>query len=185
MRLSVSSSYWPVAWPSRFPATLTLETGRSALMIPVRPSRPEDASLHPFGDPEGAPVSPTLELGDVPTERTVRRDLVTGETVYTMAWDLDDAQEPVLTRVEEINLETGFGVRQSFRIREGDPLSSRAEILHRCHLRRGDWSIRVMNRLKLSGTIESFRIEAVLVATENGREVARRRWDTIIPREGV
>ena len=40
MRVAVSTTYWPLIWPSPEPVTLTLATGKSALALPVRPPSP-------------------------------------------------------------------------------------------------------------------------------------------------
>src|SRR5262249_59207030 len=60
--LSISSAYWPVAWPSPEPATLTVFAGASRLELPVRPPRRGDAGLRPFAAPEAAAESPAVEL---------------------------------------------------------------------------------------------------------------------------
>ena len=39
IRVAVSTSYWPIAWPSPEPVTLTLYAGASTLELPVRPPR--------------------------------------------------------------------------------------------------------------------------------------------------
>ena len=59
--LALSSSYWPIAWPSPELATLTIDTGATMLTLPVRPPRPEDATLRPFDPPESAPEAPMID----------------------------------------------------------------------------------------------------------------------------
>jgi putative CocE/NonD family hydrolase len=53
LRVAVSPTYWPWAWPSPEEVTLTLYKGR--LELPVRKPRPEDAELPGFGEPEHSP----------------------------------------------------------------------------------------------------------------------------------
>src|SRR5262249_12691889 len=38
LRVSVSTSYWPIAWPSPHPVRLTLYAGSSRIRLPVRPA---------------------------------------------------------------------------------------------------------------------------------------------------
>ncbi|MBV8399563.1 MAG: CocE/NonD family hydrolase, partial [Acetobacteraceae bacterium] len=52
MRLAISSSYWPMIWPSPEKATLTISSG--TLDLPVRSPQPADF-LRPFLNPETAP----------------------------------------------------------------------------------------------------------------------------------
>jgi len=44
IRLSLSTSYWPLAWPPPEPVRLSVHTGKSTLELPERPS-----TLHAFG----------------------------------------------------------------------------------------------------------------------------------------
>ena len=36
LRVSISTTYWPLMWPAPEPVTLTVYTGKSALHLPVR-----------------------------------------------------------------------------------------------------------------------------------------------------
>src|SRR5690606_17376484 len=61
VRLSISSSYWPLAWPPPEPAILTFHVDRSRLVLPKRGARPRDALLRRFPEAEAArPLSRTL-----------------------------------------------------------------------------------------------------------------------------
>src|SRR5699024_3041699 len=55
LRISVSTSYWPVVWPSPEIFRLTIDPNESALILPIRPiAVDEDPALTPtFGPPEG------------------------------------------------------------------------------------------------------------------------------------
>ena len=59
LRVALSSSYWPIAWPSPEPVVLTVRTGKSALYLPVRPPSPDDHWLRPFEPPAAAHGSAT------------------------------------------------------------------------------------------------------------------------------
>ena len=51
LRVAISTTYWPLIWPSPEAVTLSLYAGSSELELPVRPARPEDARLRSFGEP--------------------------------------------------------------------------------------------------------------------------------------
>src|SRR5262249_19031898 len=53
VRLAVSTTYWPMLWPSPEKATLLIFAG--TLDLPQRPPRATDARLSPFFEPESAP----------------------------------------------------------------------------------------------------------------------------------
>ncbi len=50
IRLSISSVYFPISWPTPEPATLTVFPAETQLELPVRTSSPLDETLHPFAD---------------------------------------------------------------------------------------------------------------------------------------
>ncbi|GDY46633.1 peptidase S15 [Streptomyces antimycoticus] len=63
IRLSLSTSYWPLAWPPPRPALLTVYEATSALTLPLRrASSGEDRPQRPFGEPEGTPPVATTAL---------------------------------------------------------------------------------------------------------------------------
>ena len=59
MRVSISTTYWPLCWPSPEIVTLTLFAGASSIDLPVRPPRDEDAGLAELRQPAESRVAPT------------------------------------------------------------------------------------------------------------------------------
>ena len=57
IRLSLSSSYWPIAWPSPEAPILTMRTGTAVLALPVRPPSDLVGDLPDFEAPETAPAT--------------------------------------------------------------------------------------------------------------------------------
>ena len=186
LRVAVSTSYWPLAWPSPEPVMLTLFTGSgSTLELPIRAPRLDDADLSAFADPEAAPASEQTELSPGGFRRTIERDLTTNETTYTTFVEGGDFGAAGLARVEAIDLEVGQSLLKRFVIRDDDPLSARAEVNLRSALRRGDWSTRISVRTAFHATKESFELEAELVAHEGETRVFSRTWNRSVPRDLV
>src|SRR6185295_3553708 len=75
IRVAVSSSYWPIFWPSPESVTLSLFTGASALALPVRRPRPEDARLQPLPPSEGATPLARTYLRPGESRRWVEHDV--------------------------------------------------------------------------------------------------------------
>src|SRR6185436_1414541 len=146
-RVAVSTSYWPLAWPSPEPVMLSLFTGHgSTLELPIRTPWPGDASLGAFADAEAAPTPAHTELRPGNFRRTVARDLIANETIYTTFVEGRDLGAAGLARVEAIDLEVGQSLLKRFVIHDEDPLSARAEVELRSALRRGSWSTRIFVR---------------------------------------
>jgi uncharacterized protein len=60
IRLALSTNYWPMVWPSREVATVTIFAG--TLDLPVRSPRAADARLPPLPEPETAAPEPTTAV---------------------------------------------------------------------------------------------------------------------------
>jgi uncharacterized protein len=184
LRVAISTTYWPLVWPSPASASLTVWTGASWLDLPVRPPRAEDAALRAFGPAEGALGMRARPLGPAGFRRSEVRDVTTGEIVRESRLDLDDAGQPVCVALDPIALELGHGSLERMRIRPDDALSAEVEIEHVSALRRDDWQVQVRTRTRTTATREEFRVEAELEAREAGRPVLVRRWDERVPRRG-
>ena len=185
LRLALSTSYWPIAWPSPEPVILTLRTGASSLELPLRGQGPDDHRLAPFEAPAAAPGSGQKKLTALPLRRTIAIDLASNEMVYTLKSDGGELEGASLARIEEIDLDLGFTLTKRYRIIETDPLSAQTELSQTALLRRAGWNVRLTCNTRLSATADSFQFSGDLRAYEGDVEVAHRDWVQAIPRRLV
>jgi hypothetical protein len=178
--VSVSSTYWPMLWPSPETVTLTVIAGTSCLELPVRPADPADAALAPFDEPVAAPSGPVRILRPgKDNNRIIRRDAQSGETVVSMPRD------PGHSHLEDIDLEIDETGSVNYSIVEGDPLSARAWNEFAMARKRGDWHVRSETRICMSSTGDDFRLEAELDAFEGDKQIFHQSWGLKIPRDGL
>jgi putative CocE/NonD family hydrolase len=182
IRIALSSSYWPIAWPSPDAAIVTIQTGKSALYLPVRPPSPDDHWLRPFEPPAAAPGVRHRRLREMPLRRTIELDLATNETVYTFQSGEFGA---ALARLEPIAMDLGYTFLKRHRISEYDPLSAQTEVVQKTIMRRTDWSVRVECRTRLTATRTTFQFSGDLEAFEGDEPFAHREWQVAIPRQLV
>ncbi len=182
IRLSISTSYWPIAWPPPVPVRLTVRTGPSYMELPIRLPRPEDELLRPFDPPEAAPGTTHKKLRQMPMRRTIEIDLATTEMVYTLRSDGGEFDGASLARIEEIDLNLGYTMMKRYRILEHDPLSAQTEFSQTATMKRGDWAIRVECRTRLSATVDTFQFAGELEAFEGDQLIKRYDWTLAIPR---
>jgi hypothetical protein len=179
LRLSISTSYWPLAWPSPKPVQLVIYAGTSTFSLPVRPPQKRDAKLRAFGAPEGAPPLTTTLLHPKQEEwrviRDLRRDISTLEVV------LDTGT----TRYEGIDLEISSRTIETYTYCCDDYSSLAGETRWTRTFRRGDWQVRTITRTLLTSDETSFRLRADLDAYEGPNRVFSRSWRTEIPRRLV
>ncbi|MGE0255091.1 MAG: CocE/NonD family hydrolase [Alphaproteobacteria bacterium] len=183
VRLAVSTSYWPIAWPSPEPATIALATGGSTLTLPVRPPRDADAALRAFEPPERGSGEDPTRLRPLRFVRQYGRDLTTNEMLHSLVSDAGELGGASLARIEAIDLEVGYRMERRFRIGETDPLTARAEILQERLFARGDWRVRVSLRTRLTATRRTFEFLGVLDAFEGDARIFEKRWTLSIPRD--
>jgi hypothetical protein len=182
VRLAVSTAYWPIAWPSPEPVTVTLAAGE--LTLPVRPPREEDAALAPL-PPWPQPEEPADDPERDPAAFAGERDPATGELSHCWRHGFAADGRPELLEIAGADLEVGHAMCERDRIRDDDPLSAEVEVEHHLHLRRRDWQVRIATRTRLTATADHFRLETRLAAHEGERLAAERSWDQRIPRRLV
>jgi len=178
--VAMSTSYWPVAWPSPEAVTLTVFAGKSTLLLPVRPPQRADARLRPFAAPEAAPQSPHVELeSGRESNRIITRDFQARSTTVQLPRDGGTTQ---LTDIDLIVQEKGDVF---YAIAGDDPASASAWTRFEMGRRRGDWRIRTETRTRLTCTTTEFRLQAMLDAWEGDTRVFTRNWDLRFPRDGL
>ncbi len=177
LRVAISTSYWPLAWPPPEPVRLAVYTGASRFALPVRPPRDDVDTAITFPGPEGAPAPPTTEVE--PTEHTWRviRDLATDESTLEVVKDegairLDDIDTTVVDRVWEWCTSRGD---------EWD--SPRNEIYSVRGYRRDDWSVETRTRTVVTCTATELHVHAELDAFEGDQRVFSRNWEERVPRD--
>jgi hypothetical protein len=176
LRISISTSYFPLAWPPPEPVRLTIRPSGSRLLLPVRRHRDEAVSFPPA---EASAAGPQTRLAAEHHNWRVVRDLAADVSTLEVVDDhgtyrLDDIDTTVHRRAEE------------WYTYQGDDFTSPAgETRWVRGLARGDWSVRTLTTTRLRCDPGSFRLTAELDAWEGDRRVFSRNWDRTIPRRLV
>jgi uncharacterized protein len=180
IRLSLSTSYWPLAWPPPESARVTVHTGQSSLTLPVRPvAEPDEIPARPFGEPEGAAPLRSTQLSPAEQRWTVSRDLIGYESA------LDIVKNAGVVRFDDIDLETDRKVHERYGWVADDFCSVSAETAWSMEFSRGDWSARTETRTVVTCTPTDFLVHAELDGYEGGQRMFSRNWDRTIPRDHV
>ena len=179
LRLAVSTSYWPIVWPSPQPVSLSVFTGQSNLTLPVRPRRPEDRRLRRFEPAECAPALNARTLRPPEDFARILTDLHSGQvTVERLS---DDG----VLRQDDIDWASGTRSHRIFAIKPDDPLSASAAISGRQEFRRDGFCIRILTDTKMTAAKDHFEITATLDAFEGETRVVSKEWLCRIPRDHV
>ncbi|MER8511126.1 CocE/NonD family hydrolase [Mesorhizobium sp. M0894] len=179
IRLSISTAYWPIAFPAPQRATLTIEADASRMNLPIRMPQPSDTALPAFDAPEVSPPMPTTVLKAGGVERFVNIDSVSKQVTVTVKRD-DGSM-----RIEPIGTVVGLKKHMIYSVAENDPTAARTEVYYRDELGRGAWQTAVEGRTVMTATKSSFYLQVDFNAFENGECIFERSWSKKIPRDLV
>jgi putative CocE/NonD family hydrolase len=181
VRLSVSSLYWPLVWPSPTPVTLSLSTAGSRLLLPVRPADPADAAIA-FPPPSHAAATPVEVVRPGRLERRAEIDLIHGVATYVTNGEGGVFGEGVL-RFTEVDTVLDHALKRTLTIPIADPSGARSLVEQSYEMGREGWRVRIETRVELTADATHFRLTGELFAFENGVLVRSRSWDERIARD--
>jgi putative CocE/NonD family hydrolase len=180
-RVAISPTYWPHAWPSPEPVTLSVFPGpNSQLRLPVRTPQPTDADLPPFLSPECAPGLALEMIRSASRTRSLNRDLIGGVCELVDRGDGGCRQFPHGLTYERVGADI-------YRIVEGDPLSASIRCEKTIKLERGReaWRVRLETSSRLTSDATTFWVTNTLDAYEGNARVFSKTWTLTVPRDQV
>ena len=176
LRVSLSTSYWPLIWPAPQPVQLTVHTGKTYIDIPQRTKvRGEKAPV--FAPAEAAPPVQLRTIDKPWNRREVTIDQATGERRMVIE---DDFGRSTST---EHGLTTWGRGRESYRILPHDPLSARQECHWSMETSRGDWVTRTETYSAMTASATHWHITGRLEAYEGDTQILVRTWNKKIKRQ--
>ena len=174
IRLSLSTSYWPIMLPPPYDATLAIDTGSIELRLP-KLGAAERIEMKEPDDPD--PLPDYIEHLPAATRRGVTRELSTGRTVYRIHEDTGRHEHP----------DTGLATRQvreeEWSIEEGDPLSMTGDARWICDMAREGWFVRTMSSARITCSADSWIISATIRAFDGDEQIFEKDFEKVVPRD--
>jgi hypothetical protein len=182
IRVSIASSYWPVMWPSPYPATFELHRG------PTTPSRLILPVVPPAGGPGDLPVPPfkttpadVASIGgpgeDDPPMWRIEEDVLAGTTTVTIhdggGWLMADGRH--LYSAETLTL-TASDRDPATAIMDADVVYRWREVANRIEIRAHS---------RQTSTVTDFHLRVELEVDLDGGRFFERTWAERIPRHLV
>jgi len=169
LRLSISTSYWPLAWPSPELVTATIHDG--AVSLPVRKGGRPRLPVPALGEAREPPPMPVDIL--VKPERgrqSLVRDIATGRAEMTVVRNLGAMHLP------ETNITVrGIG-REIYETVDDDPGKTRSTAIREASLERGDWKAKIATRSVLTIEGPDFVLVSEIEAFEGPERIFARQW---------
>jgi uncharacterized protein len=177
IRLSISTTYWPLILPAPEPVHLTVFSGPSRLMLPVRPLRAADRELRPFA-PAYVPPIAIQAVASNPGLHTVEWDAVNKRQV--IRHEVGDGTD-LLTAVH-----TRLVGRARVRSEIGeDDTAGSITTQYLIGWERDEWRPRVTATTKITTFPTEFELSGELLALNGEEQVFVRTWKRRIPRRLV
>ncbi|MBG9983620.1 CocE/NonD family hydrolase [Aerococcaceae bacterium DSM 111022] len=174
LEISLSPSYWPLMWPSKEIADLTVDLGGSQLLIPHLTQFDE---IKPqFEKIEMATPLPKEVIEEGSRTREIRHDLVND------VWTIDDYAKEGLRTLPHLGITYGTVNHNTYALKNGDPLSATVT---------SDWDITVSDRdidtrtvthSKMSCDADNFYLYNEIIGYNEGSRVFFKSWNKTIPR---
>jgi len=176
LRLAISTSYFPMAWPPPESVTIRVHPGGSTLELPVRTPRAEDDHLEGFAAPECAPGI-EIETIEPPEEyRRVVQDLGTGRATLEVA----DGNGTYRMVGNDLTIHSqGY---ERYNVCGDDPTSVTGETVWEHSMQRGAWKVRSVTTTRLTADPRAYHIEASLQAWEGDALAHEQSWLERVPR---
>lgn len=178
LRVSLSTSYWPMVWPSPAPVTLTVHRGDNRIELPTV-TEDKLRIVEPFGPVEYSRTRSQTVLEPGGDSREVSRDPVTGSVTHRTVrndgcrlWD-------------DIGTEISYSRNRELSIVDNDPLSAlqSLEITH--HWRRDDWDARLHARVVMTCDESRFILNSEIAAFSEQERIFHRTFANEIGRDHV
>jgi putative CocE/NonD family hydrolase len=178
IRISISTSYWPMIWPSPTPATISVETDSLRLEIPVLAAGAEIPTCA-FEAPVHAPAMPISTQVPGSETRVISYDIGTRTTEFRI--NRDDGWFVI----DDIATAANYAKEKLFRITDDDPLSNTHSIRCCWQRKRPDWNVRVETEVTMKASPIEFILSGTVHATEGETLVAERSFFRKIKRDNL
>ncbi|MGM0620088.1 MAG: CocE/NonD family hydrolase [Bacteroidota bacterium] len=177
IRLSLSTSYWPLVWPAPEPVTLTIQPDNCYLTLPIRIDGKENNQLTNLGKPDLEEIMKTTLLVPPKREWQVIHNLASNEV--TLQVTNNDAQYII----DDINWAVQKDVTEKYSYQSYNYDTLRGEVMSERSFKRNDWAVYTKTRTVLTSTKTHFIIRATLDAYEGDVRVFSKSWDERIKRD--
>ena len=176
LRVSISTSYFPMMWPAPEPVALTVHTAKSELNLPIR-KKPAVEKDVKFGAPEAASPVAQKEIKPSSNKRKVSVNAKTGETKLEIVDDFGRQE------IKPHGMIIWGAGRENYSIMPDDPLSAKMETHWTEGRKRGTWETRTETYGRLTATKTHWIVWGKIEAYEGKRQVFVKEFNEEIERK--
>ncbi len=171
LRLSISSSYWPMVWPA--PTASKIHVAACGLTLPSLVTGTVSA---PVSLPAATKSQSWHETLSAPLIRRVSER--SPDSTLHGGWH----QPWLVQRFPATGTTFGYDTRWEHRIDPSDPLSADCRFDHQMRFEREDGVAEVRSTARVTCNVDEFILEGEVEAAWNGETIFRRAWNPRVPR---
>jgi uncharacterized protein len=176
LRVSISTSYFPMMWPAPEPVSLTVHTAKSELHLPIR-KKVENEKQVKFANPEAAKPVVQKEIKPSSNKREMTVDPKTGETKLAIIDDFG------MQEIKPHGMVIWGAGRENYAIMPDDPLSAKMETHWTEGRKRGPWEARTETYARLTATKTHWIVWGKIEAYEGKRRIFLKEFNETIERK--
>ncbi len=169
LRLAISTSYWPIAWPSPEPATLTIDPAKSLIVLPRLVSEAGLANVKFAPVVMSMPAPMTIKDGGAET-RHVILDIDRQRVNFTIK------RNDGTYVIDDIGTEVSLTKLKDFAVSRDGATPPTSLVATTVHYRRGDWDARTETEVSMTSGKTHFHMEAHVKTFENGQPFIERTF---------
>ena len=175
IRLSLSTSYWPLVWPSPEQAKLTVYPDESKIWLPFR-ENPQDLPAKDLGKPDQVEPLNTTTVKPAEREWKVIHDMAYNEV------SLNVKNQDTQIKFNDINWQTRKEAKEKYSYKSFNYDTLRGKIESVRGFYRDDWSTEARTKTVLTSTKTHFVIRATIDAYLGDVRIFSISWDEKIKR---
>ncbi len=176
LRISISTSYFPMMWPAPEPVTLTVYAGKSDLNIPIR-KKPDSEKPVEFAEAQAAKPVVQKHITKPSNKREITVDPKTGETKMSIVDDFGTQE------IQPHGMIIWGAGRENYTIMPDDPLSAKMETHWTEGRKRGKWETRTETYGRLTATKTHWIVWGKIEAYEGKKKVFTKTFNETIERK--
>ncbi len=178
LRLAISTSYWPIAWPSPELATVTVDPARSSIELPVLKSEKGLRKVAFKPAVKSAPAPVTVKDSGAETRHMIL-DIERQRMNFTIR--RNDGSYVI----DEIGTQISLTKLKDFAVSRDGKEPPRSLVATTVHYQRGDWDARTEAEVSMSSDKTHFHMESHVRCFVDGKPFMNRSFKRSIKRDGV
>ena len=178
LRVAISTSYWPIVWPSPEPATVTIDPSKSMIELPRLVSEAGLVKVKFAPVAKAAPAPITIKNAGAET-RHVILDIENQRVNFTIK------RNDGTYVIDDTGTEISLTKLKDFAVSRDGSEAPRSMVATTVEYRRGDWHARTETAVSMTSDMTHFHMEGTVKTFDHGQPFIERSFKRTFKRDCV